>query len=129
MKLKIASLLLATLGALPLAHGDDADPLAPWRSGVKVHPVTPHQDRHVIHAYFNTCPESPDGKYVLYFTSTTPEGETGDIRIRERSTGQETILVTGIAAEDAHRAACQQWSNGGKTVVYHDGRDGRWQVM
>ena len=125
-------LLLASLSLLTaagIACGADSDPLSPWREGVKIRPVAPQQDRHSIHAYFNTCPESPDGKYVLYYTSATPDGETGDIRILERNTGKETIIATDIHCEDAHRAACQQWSNGGKTVVYHDNRDGRWQVM
>lgn len=125
------SLLVAFVAAALVAPAPAAepDPLAPWRASVKIRPVNPHQDRHVIHAYFNTCPESPDGKYVLYYTSTTPEGETGDLRILERSTGKETIIVKDIATEDAHRTACQQWSNGGKTVVYHHHRDGLWQVV
>lgn len=105
------------------------DPLAAWRAGVSIQPVSPERQRHVIHSYFNTSPESPDGKHVLYYTSATPEGERGDLRILERSTGRETTLVTGVVTEDAHRAACQQWSDGGKTVVYHDYQSGRWQVM
>ena len=115
--------------AVTVALAAAADPLAPWRSGVKVQPVSPERGRHVIHSYFNTCPESPDGRHVLYYTSATPEGEKGDLRILERSTGKETILATGIITEDAHRVACQQWSDGGKTVVYHDYQSGRWQVM
>jgi hypothetical protein len=110
-------------------RAEDTDHLAPWRSGVQVKRVASHADRHVIHSYFNTCPESPDGKYVVYFTSQTADGESGDIRILERSTGKETLLATNVTAEDAHRAACQQWSHGGKTVVYHDCRDRRWYVM
>jgi hypothetical protein len=121
-------LTLALLAATLLARAED-DPLAPWRNGVQVHRVAPAYERHSIHSYFNTCPESPDGKYVLYYTSATPDGETGDIRILERSTGKETTIATDIQCEDAHRAACQQWSNGGKTVVYHHHRDGRWQVV
>jgi hypothetical protein len=66
---------------------------------------------------------------VLYYTSTTPAGEQGDLRILERATGRETILADNIETEDAHRAACQQWSNGGRTVVYHNHRDGRWHVV
>src|SRR5690242_1046959 len=99
-----------------------------WKAAT-VRPATPITDRHVIHSYFNTSPESPDGKYVLYYTSSTPEGEAGDLRILERSTGKETVMATGISTEDAHRAACQQWANGGKTVVYHDCREGRWCVV
>ncbi len=107
--------------------GDAA--LAPWRQGVNVRPVTKHTDRHVIHAYFNTSPESPDGRYVLYYTSGTLDGELGDLRIQDRDSGIERIIATDIATEDAHRAACQQWSNGGKTVTYHQHLQGKWRVM
>src|SRR5712675_1393672 len=82
------SLFLASfsmLTAAAIAGGADSDPLSPWREGVKIRPVAPQQDRHSIHAYFNTCPESPDGKYVLYYTSGTATGEEGDLRILERS--------------------------------------------
>lgn len=101
--------------------------LAAWRSAQK-HAVAPDQSRHSIHAYFNTCPESPDGKFVLYYTSTAPDGEKGDIRMLERSTGRETILAENITTEDAHRAACQQWAGNGRHVVYHNLIDGRWSV-
>jgi Tol biopolymer transport system component len=115
------------LGAWPCAASED--PMEPWRSGAWVHPVAPTTNRHVIHSYFNTCPESPDGKYVLYYTSGTPEGEEGDLRVLERATGKERIVATGIHTEDAHRVACQQWCNDGKTIAYHDCRDGRWFVI
>lgn len=127
--MKASPLALILLAVFSLAAHAADDPLAPWRSGVQVRPVAPPQERHTIHAYFNTCPESPDGRHVLYYTSGIATGEAGDIRILHRATGQETILATGLTTEDAHRAACQQWSNGGKTVVYHDFRDGRWQVV
>lgn len=106
-----------------LAHAD----IAAWKSAQK-HAVAPDQARHSIHAYFNTCPESPDGRYVLYYTSTTPEGEKGDIRILERGTGKETILAENITTEDAHRAACQQWAGSGRYVVYHNLEGGHWSV-
>jgi hypothetical protein len=131
MNILITSLLIAATTAVPISatRAAEADPLAPWRTGVKIQPVGSQRDRHVIHAYFNTCPESPDGKHVLYYTSATAEGEKGDLRVLERSTGMETIVAVDVTTEDAHRAACQQWSDGGKTVVYHDCREGRWQVM
>jgi hypothetical protein len=117
--------------AFPASMGKDAkaDPLLnPWRTA-KISVVSSITDRHVIHSYFNTCPESPDGKYVLYYTSGTPSGELGDIRIQERATGKITILAENITTEDAHRVACQQWANNGKTVVYHDVVDKHWRVM
>lgn len=122
-------LMMCLLVVLGGKAGAVDDPLGGWRGGANVHPVTSHTDRHVIHAYFNACPESPDGKYVLYYTSTTVEGEEGDLRVLERATGQERVIAQGIHAEDAHRAACQQWCNDGHTVAYHDCRDGRWFVV
>jgi Tol biopolymer transport system component len=116
-----------TLAAASLSHATDPA-LERWKSATH-HPVSALTDRHVIHAYFNTCPESPDGKYVVYYTSDTSEGEKGDLRIREQSTGKETVIARDINTEDAHRAACQQWSNGGTTVVYHDNHDGHWRVV
>jgi Tol biopolymer transport system component len=98
-----------------------------WKSARK-RPVAPGQDRHSIHAYFNTSPESPDGKRVLYFTSDTPEGEHGDLRVLDRASGRETIVARDVTTEDAHRAACQQWAGGGRYVVYHNLREGRWSV-
>ena len=66
---------------------------------------------------------------MLYYTSSVRDGESGDIRILDRHTGVETIIADNITAEDAHRVACQQWSNGGKNVVYHDLKEGHWRVM
>lgn len=106
-----------------------ADPLAAWTGEVAVHAVLKDAERHSIHAYFNTSPESPDGRHVLLYTSTTADGHTGEIWIVERSSGEATVLARNVEVEDAHRAACQQWLSGGRTVVFHDRRDGRWVVV
>ncbi|PTY02552.1 biopolymer transporter Tol [Verrucomicrobia bacterium LW23] len=84
-------------------------------------------ERHTIHSYFVTCPESPDARHVVFFASTTAEAHHGDIVLHERATGRETILARGVTTEDAHRAACQQWI-GRHHVAFHDFRDGRWVV-
>lgn len=118
--LKLLAVVIAATSAL-------ATELEAWKSAEK-HAVAPDQNRHSIHAYFNTCPESPDGKYVLYYTSATPEGERGDIRVLERATGKETIVAEKLTTEDAHRAACQQWAGGGRYVVYHNLQDEHWSV-
>jgi len=106
-----------------------ASSFAPWTAGVKVAPLVPGAQRHSIHSYFNTSPESPDGRWVLFFTSTTSDGHSGEVRIRERATGTEKILASNVTTEDAHRAACQQWVSRGRTVVFHDLRDGHWVVV
>lgn len=94
-----------------------------------VRPVAPALKAHSIHSYFNTCPESPDGKFVLYFASLSTSGEQGELRIIESANGEEQTLAAGITCEDAHRVACQQWCSGGRTIAYHDYRDGCWTVI
>ena len=115
---------LSLAGAVMARGSDQRDPVAPWKKGVKIRPVSTVPNRHTIHAYFNVSPESPDGRYVLYYTSTTPEGYGGEIRIQQRDTGRETVLVRNLDCEDAHRVACQQWISHGRRVLYHDLRNG-----
>lgn len=122
---KLPSIVLSLFAGCAALAG--ADGLEGWKDAVK-RPVAPDQTKHSIHAYFNACPESPDGKWVLYFVSLTAEGESGELRMLERATGRETSIAHGLRTEDAHRAACQQWSGGGTHVLYHDLRDGRWSV-
>lgn len=102
--------------------------LAQWKNGVRFRPVSDNDGAHSIHAYFNTCPESPDGRFVLFFASTTRDAHTGDVHIRNRANGTETTLARDIRVEDAHRVACQQWVSGGKRVVFHGEQAGQWSV-
>ena len=123
--LLIATALLAVLHAISAADAPD-DPLAPWRIGVKISVVAPRDGRHTMHSYFNTCPESPDGTRVLFYSSTAADGHRGEVVVRDRAGGEEKIVATNINAEDAHRVACQQWVSGGRRVVFHGERDGEW---
>ncbi|MDR1191779.1 MAG: MprA protease, GlyGly-CTERM protein-sorting domain-containing form [Verrucomicrobiales bacterium] len=100
--------------------------IAAWKNAT-MRPVAP-DGKHSIHSYFNASPESPDGKYVLYFSSTAASGEFGNITVIERATGAEKVVASGVTTEDAHRVACQQWIDGGKKIAYHDLRDGVWRV-
>jgi len=129
MKTKPTLLAVALLASALTARAEtNDDPLAPWRSGVKISAVAPATERHTIHSYFNTCPESPDGRFVLFYASAARDGHRGEVCIRDRRTGEEKVLATNINAEDAHRAACQQWLSGGKRVVFHGEREGEWFV-
>jgi hypothetical protein len=96
----------------------DSGGLAAWKTGVKVAPVST-AERHSIHSYFNTSPESPDGRWVLYFASPAPDAHRGQIILRERATGKEEVLAENVSVEDAHRAACQQWLSGGRRIAFH----------
>ena len=82
-----------------------------------------------MHSYFNTCPESPDGRYVLFYASTAKDGHRGEVCMRDRKSGEEKVLATNINAEDAHRVACQQWVSNGKRIVFHGERDGGGEVV
>ena len=106
-----------------------ASPLDPWRSGVTISPVAVDGERHTVHTYFNMSPESPDGEWVAFFSSTDPESHTGEVRIQRRSTGEEKTLARNVTVEDVHRTACQQWVSNGRRVVFHDLREGQWMVV
>jgi acetyl esterase/lipase len=122
----LAGLLLASQTS---QAQEKSDPLAPWKKGVKVGPVS-SQNQHSIHSYFNTCPESPDGRWVLFYASTDPTGHEGEIRVVERASKKEKVLARNVVVEDAHRAACQQWVCGGKQIVFHNLlKTGEWLVM
>src|SRR5438876_6898781 len=95
----------ATHRARTTDHETDHDPLAPWRHGVTVSPVSAVAAQHTIHAYYTACPESPDGSHVVCYASTTPEAYTGEIHVLDRRTGEETVLVRHVEVEDSHRAA------------------------
>jgi hypothetical protein len=117
---------LATVASERAAEADD--PLAPWRAGVTIRPVSDRPARHTIHSYYLTCPECPDGSRVLFYASTTLDGQHGELIVRDRATGRETVIARDIETEDAHRAACQQWISGGKRVAYHHVEGGCWSV-
>ena len=114
--------LIAMTGGAALSAAS-TDPVAPWKNAPS-HAASDIPDRHTIHTYFNVSPETMDGRYVLYYTSVTPEAHSGEIRIQERATGKETVLVRDLDVEDAHRVACQQWVSNGRSVVFHDLRNG-----
>jgi hypothetical protein len=102
--------------------------LTPWHAGARVFPVATGE-AHAIHAYFNTCPESPDGRLVLFYRSTLADGGSGELCVSERASGAVRVVARVHAVEDAHRAACQQWIAEGRMVAFHDLRAGRWLVL
>lgn len=107
-----------------------ADALDAWRGTVHVAPILPAGTAcHSIHSYFNANPESPDGRQVLFYRSTAADGDGGEICVVERASGRLRVLAQVQQVEDAHRAACQQWSDGGRCVAFHDLRNGHWQVL
>jgi hypothetical protein len=121
----LAMLLVAGTFAANDCPAQSDDPVAPWTHDVRIAPVSTASGRHTIHTYYVTNPESPDGRRVLFFASAHPAGYVGDIVVRDRRTGQETVLAESVHTEDAHRAACQQWLAGGRFVAYHEAVDKR----
>jgi hypothetical protein len=105
------------------------DPVAPWRTGVTISPVSKIAGRHTMHTYYLLNPESPDGRRVVYFASTHPAAHAGQVCVFDRQTGVETVLADEIHTEDAHRVALQQWTAHGKAVAYHEVVGQRWRVV
>lgn len=121
--------LLAIFSAALAAQAFADDPVAPWSHDVRIAPVSSMTGRHSIHSYYVANPESPDGKRVLFFSSTHPAGYVGEVRMLDRATGKETVLAEDVHTEDAHRVACQQWLSGGKRVAFHEVIDKKWRVV
>lgn len=120
---------LLTLVCTTLLAAPSPGPISHWQGNVTVRAAAPGGGRHTFHSYFNTNPESPDGKWLLFFSSQTRDGHSGEVRIRERASGSEVVVARNITTEDAHRAACQQWISNGRRIVYHDFRDGKPLVI
>src|SRR5664280_2694908 len=67
-----------------------SEALLPWKSGVRIKPVSTVPSRHSIHTYFNVTPESPDGRTVLFYASPIADGQTqGSLIVHDRHTGME----------------------------------------
>ena len=120
-----ASLLLTATTAISAEN----NPVEPWKQNVQIKPVSAVADRHTIHSYYLANPESPDGRYVLYFTSKHPAAQVGELRILNRATAEETLIAADVHTEDAHRVACQQWLAGGKYIAWHEVVGKKWQVV
>lgn len=99
-----------------------------WGGEIAVRPACALTGAHVLHAYFNACPESPDGRHVLAFVSDQTTAEVGHLVVIERISGAVRELTGELIVEDAHRQAYQQWVCGGEQVVYQDLRAGQWIV-
>lgn len=128
--MKASILLIAVLcGLASMARAEETKPVAAWKEGVSLRPVSPTPGRHTLHSYYLCNPESPDGKYVVFFASTHLAAYVGNVVIVNRATGEETVLAENVHTEDAHRAACQQWLSNGKRVAFHEVVDGRWRVV
>ena len=119
----------AVLSSALASRVEGLDPVAAWRTGVEIAPVSKVAGRHTMHTYYLLNPESPDGRHVVFFASTHPAGRVGQICIRDRQSGAETVLADEIHTEDAHRVTLQQWTAGGKAVAYHEVVDNRWRVV
>lgn len=112
-----------------VAAAQEVDPVAPWTRDVHIAPLCAIEGRHSIHSYYVANPESPDGRRVLFLTSTHPSGYVGEVRMMDRTTGEETVLAQDVHTEDAHRVACQQWLAGGRLAAFHEVIGKKWRVV
>ena len=89
---------MGTVAAEP--HLDANRQRMAWREAVKVSPVLPGARHHCVHPYGTASPESPDGRWVLFYASTAPDGHEGEVSIVERQTGRTRTLVRDVTVED-----------------------------
>ncbi len=112
-----------------MSEHPENDLLTPWTQHATIRPVVPNAQGHTIHTYFNTCPESPTGRYVLYFEASDNDAHHGQVCMFDRKSGESQVVGRDIENEDGHRVAYQQWVCEGRRIVYQTLRDGQWQVV
>lgn len=98
-----------------------------WRDNFSISRLAVPSENHSLHSYFNTSPESPDGKQVLFFLSPQTDALHGDLCLFDRENGGIRVLESAI--EVAHRQANQQWVCGGKFIVYMVLESEKWKVI
>ncbi|MFT5465212.1 MAG: Tol biopolymer transport system component [Verrucomicrobiales bacterium] len=122
--------MVLALALISAAVAQESSPIEAWGKDLRIRPLFgPNAPFHSIHTYFNTSPESPDGRWILFFRSTDPEAQIGDIYAAGMDYGEMRPIAKGVETEDGHRVACQQWVLGGRAVLFHDLRDGEWVVV
>lgn len=82
-----------------------------------------------LHAYFDTCPESPDGKrlLILEFQDTAPG--LGTLIVGPTGEKDAWVRVGRQMYASAHEAASQQWINNQTVLAFGPGRDNSSQVI
>ncbi|MAX26205.1 MAG: hypothetical protein CMJ19_17050 [Phycisphaeraceae bacterium] len=101
--------------------------LKPWAT-CSIKPVWDDAQVHALHAYFNCCPESPDGQWVALFVSGQAQAHVGELWLINRHDQQTMLVDQQVHVEDAHRQAMQQWVCNGESLVYMSEQNGTWQV-
>ena len=90
---------------------------------LKSHDVDPEAPSSTF-GYFNTCPESPDGKYIAYVRfNTVPKGKKNTnaaLWLLNRNTNKRFKLVD-IPEVPVHNGAQFCWVDN-KTIIFQDGR-------
>jgi hypothetical protein len=81
-------------------------------------------ERECIHFYYDVCPESPDGRQVVYFRFAGAVPGPGDVMVADRD-GANARPVLAIASDvDRHSAARQLWVDN-DTIACCPGNEGQ----
>ncbi len=88
-------------------------------------PLTQISDgaRFSVHAYYDICPESPDGRHLVYFRFDGDLPGPGEVVVAEPD-GSNPRVVGRSTLGNPHVGAYQQWLDD-ETVAFNDVRDGR----
>lgn len=86
--------------------------------------VISRTDGHAIHNYFDTCPESPDGKKIIYFLYEHAVPGFGNVIVANRD-GSNMVKVGERTPGNAHDAARQMWIDDA-TIAYSS--ETKWET-
>lgn len=75
-----------------------------------------------IHSYFDLCPESPDGQWVVYFRFNDKPPAVGAVMVASRDGTDHRVMAEG-ARGTAHGGAFQQWA-GPQAIGYSTSDEG-----
>ncbi len=81
-------------------------------------------EREAIHFYYDVCPESPDGRRVVYFQFDGAVPGPGEVVVADRDGGKARPIFRVQDAADRHSAIRQQWVDD-DTVACCPGVEGR----
>ena len=86
--------------------------------------VISQTDGHAIHSYFDTCPESPNGKKIVCFLYEHSAPGFGHVIVADRD-GSNMVSVGERIFGNAHDAVRQKWIDD-TTVAYSS--ESKWET-
>lgn len=85
-------------------------------------------EHEAIHFYYDVCPESPDGRRIVYFQYADAVPDPGAVMVAERNGANPRVVLPIAESVDRHSAARQLWVDD-NTVACCLGGEGRLRTV